>query len=78
MNSFYHLGLSNEVKRSTISYANKTHSPDFFEALYYQLFSGLERGARKLTEKKLYAIDVSTIGLNMKDFPWAKFRPTKS
>ncbi|HKL86202.1 MAG TPA: IS4 family transposase [Treponemataceae bacterium] len=63
--SFYHLGLSNEVKRSTISYANKTHSPDFFEALYYQLFSGLERGARKLTEKKLYAIDATTIGLKM-------------
>ena len=76
--SFYHLGLNHDVKRSTISYANKTHSPDFFESLYYQLFSGLERGARKLTEKKLYAIDATTIGLNMKDFPWAKFRSTKS
>ncbi len=78
MSSFYHLGLSNEVKRSTISYANKTHSPDFFEALYYQLFSGLERGTQKLIDKKLYAVDATTIGLNMKDFPWAKFRSTKS
>ena len=78
MRSFYHLGLRNEVKRSTISYANKTHSSEFFEALYYQLLSGLERGARKATEKKLYAIDATTIGLCIKDFPWAKFRSTKS
>lgn len=78
ISSFYHLGLSKEIKRSTISYANKTHSPDFFEALYYQLFSGLERGTRKIIEKKLYAVDATTIGLNMKDFPWAKFRSTKS
>jgi len=78
MKSFYHLGLRNEVKRSTISYANKTHSSEFFEALYYQLLSGLERGARKVTEKKLYAVDATTIGLCMKDFPWAKFRSTKS
>ena len=72
MRSFYHLGLRNEVKRSTISYANKTHSSEFFEALYYQLLSGLERGARKATEKKLYAIDATTIGLCIKDFPWGK------
>jgi len=78
MNSFYHLGLSNEVKRSTISYANKTHSPDFFTALYYQLLSGLDRGPRKIAEKKLYAVDATTIGLCMNDFPWAKFRSTKS
>ena len=78
MASFYHLGLSSAVKRSTISYANKIHSPDFFEALYYQLFSGLDRGARKVTEKKLYAVDATTIGLCMNDFPWAKFRSTKS
>jgi len=38
----------------------------------------LERGARKVTEKKLYAVDATTIGLCMNDFPWAKFRSTKS
>lgn len=37
MSSFYHLGLSKEIKRSTISYANKNHGSKFFEALYYQL-----------------------------------------
>ena len=70
MSSFYHLGLGNEVKRSTISYTNKNHSPDFFEALYYQLFAELDRGTRKVTAKKLYAVDATTIGLCMNDFPW--------
>lgn len=46
--------------------------------MYYQLSSTLERGARKVTEKKLYAIDATTIGLSLNDFPWAKFRSTKS
>ncbi len=78
LSSFYHLGMTSEVKRSTVSYTNKIHGPEFFEALYYQLFSGLERGIRKVTEKKLYAVDATTIGLCMKEFPWAKFRSTKS
>lgn len=76
--SFYHLGLKKEIKRSTISYANKTQTPNFFEALYYQLFSTLTRGAQKYATKKLYAVDATTIGLNVKDFPWAQFRSTKS
>lgn len=77
--SFYHLGLKKETKRSTISYANKTQTPDFFEALYYQLFSSLTRGARKTATKKLYAVDATTIGLNIKDFLFeAQFRSTKS
>jgi hypothetical protein len=78
MRSFYHLGLTKEVKRSTISYANKNHGSEFFESLYYQLFSTLDRGARKVTEKKLYAVDATTIGLCLSDFSWAKFRSTKS
>jgi hypothetical protein len=77
-NSFYHLGLDKEVKRSTISYVNKKRSPDFFEALYYQLHPELPSGTRKAAVKKLYAVDATTIGLCMKDFPWAKFRSTKS
>ena len=56
MSSFYHLGFKSAVKRSTISYANQQHNSDFFEALYYQLLSGLERGTRKVTEKKLYTM----------------------
>ena len=76
--SFYHLGLTKEVKRSTISYANNSNKSNFFEALYYQIFSNLERGQRKVIEKKLYAVDATTIGLCLNDFPWARFRSTKS
>lgn len=47
INSFYHLGLDEEVMRSTISYADKKNSPDFFEALYYQLYSELPSDTRR-------------------------------
>jgi hypothetical protein len=77
-NSFYHLGLRKEIKRSTISYANKNHGSEFFESLYNQIFSTLERGARKAAGKKLYAVDATTIGFSLNAFPWAKFRSTKS
>lgn len=51
MSTFYHLGLGKEMKHSTISYAKKNYGSDFFESLYYQFFSTLERGACKVTEK---------------------------
>ena len=35
MSSFYHLGLSKEIKRSTISYANKNHGSEFFDENYF-------------------------------------------
>ena len=76
--SFYHLGIRRSVSRSTVSYAENTRSSDIYEALYYSLLSTLNRGARKLAKQKLYAVDATTIGLCMHDFPWAEFRSTKS
>jgi hypothetical protein len=77
-NSFYHLGLNKEVKRSTISYANSKRDPAIFEALYYQLLDKLNHGQRKIIKRKLYAVDATAIGLCLTDFSWAKFRSTKA
>ncbi|MFA6855564.1 MAG: hypothetical protein WCR31_00010 [Treponema sp.] len=43
-----------------------------YEALYYSLLSRLDREAKKSAEQKLYAMDATTIGLCMHDFPWGK------
>ena len=76
--SFYHLGIRKNISKSTISYAENTRSSDIYEALYYSLLSRLDRGAKKSAGRKLYAVDATTIGLCMHDFPWARFRSTKS
>ena len=74
----YHLGISKEVKRSTISYANNTRSPEVFEKLFYSLSSTLNRNERKKFRKKFYGIDATELSLNLHDFPWATFRSTMS
>jgi len=74
----YHLGISKEVKRSTISYANNTRSPEVFEKLFYFLSSTLNRNERKKFRKKFYGIDATELSLNLHDFPWATFRSTMS
>lgn len=76
--SLYHLGISKDVKRSTISYANNTRNPEVFERLFYKMLGTLDRGGRKKFRKDFYAVDATEISLNMNDFPWAEFRSTKS
>ena len=77
-NAFYHLGIHKEIKRATLSYANNNRDCKFFEALYYTMLNKLDRKQRGLYRKHFFAIDATTIGLNMHDFPWARFRSTKS
>lgn len=76
--SLYHLGISKQLARSTISYANNHRLPKVFEKLFYLLLGKVERKANKLLKNALYAIDATTISLNINDFSWAKFRTTKS
>ena len=77
-NSFYHLGFTKDIKKSTLSYANSNRSCEVFEMLYYSILNTLSRGAVKKFRKNLCAIDATTIGLNMHAFSWAKFKSTKS
>ena len=76
--SLYHLGISKDVKRSTISYASSTRNPEVFERLFYKILGTLDRGGRKKFRKDFFAVDATEISLSMNDFPWAEFRSTKS
>jgi len=78
-NSFYHLGI-NEVKRSTLAYANKNRSHEIYQDLFYSLLEKLHSDKRKHKfrfKNPLYSIDASTIDLCLNLFPWANFRKAK-
>lgn len=76
--SLYHLGLKANVNRSTLSYANNSRNPLVFEKIFYQLLSTLSRSERRKFGRKFYAVDATTISLNMNDFSWAEYKTTKS
>lgn len=75
----YHLGLP-QIKRSTLSDANKTRSYQIFEDMFYHF---LER-CKDVTPKHkfkfknpLYTLDATVIDLSIRAFPWAKFMAKK-
>jgi Domain of unknown function (DUF4372)/Transposase DDE domain len=75
-----HLGLEQEPKRSTLSYAN-AHRP---WELYERLFHDLLAQCRELSPKKkfrfknkLLTLDSTTVELCASMFDWARFRQTK-
>lgn len=79
--SMYHLGISAEVKRSTIAYANEHRDATFFEELFYAVLSKVPVADQKhgfRFKNPLYSIDATTIDLCFNLFPWADFRNTKS
>jgi len=79
-NCFYHLGITREIKRSTISYANANRDWELFKAVFENLLTE----AQSINDKhgfrfknKLYSIDSTIIDLCLKLFPWADFRKGK-
>ena len=78
--SLYHLGISQPVKRSTISYANTNRDYTLYEALFYKILEQVHTENQKhgfRFKNPLYSIDATTIDLCLKLFPWADFRNTK-
>lgn len=80
--SFYHLNLNIDcIKKSTLAYANENRPCEFWEEVFYMV---CERAEKVIPEENfsfknpLYAIDGSTLDLNIDDFEWAEFRTTKS
>jgi len=83
-NKLYHIGITNGVKRSTLSEANENRN----WKIYYDLAQHLLDRAREKykednvssldLEEEVYAIDSSTIDLCMSVYSWANFRSTKS
>ena len=79
----YHMGLRQEIKRSTLAGANEAHD----WRIHAQFAQHLIEQARKLylgdnfgieLENTTYALDSTTIDLCLPLFPWALFRTTKS
>lgn len=77
--SWYHIGLK-DIRRSTISDANRTRSYEVYEKLFYAILNK----TRDITPKHkfrfknpLYSIDATVIDLCLTMFPWARFRTTK-
>lgn len=77
---FYHLGLPEGVKRSTLADANKNRSYVVFENLFYTILSrckDITPKHRFRFKNPLYSFDSTTIDLCLSAFPWAKFRTAK-
>ena len=79
----YHMGLPQEIKRSTLADANEGRDwrihAEFAQRLIAQarkLYLGDSFGVD--LENTTYALDSTTIDLCLKLFPWALFRTTKS
>lgn len=79
----YHMGIREEVKRSTLADANEARD----WRIHAELAQRLIEQARKLyagdsvgleLENTAYALDSTTIDLCLSLFPWALFRTTKS
>ena len=79
----YHMGFSQEIRRSTLADANETRDwrihAEFAQCLIVQarkLYIGDSFGLE--LENTTYALDSTTIDLCLSLFPWALFRTTKS
>ena len=79
----YHMGLRQEIKRSTLADANEARNwrihAEFAQRLIVQarkLYIGDSFGLD--LENTTYALDSTTIDLCLSLFPWALFRTTKS
>jgi len=79
----YHMGLRQEITRSTLAAANESRDwrihAEFAQRLIEQartLYLGDSFGIE--LEHTTYALDSTTIDLNLSLFPWALFRTTKS
>jgi putative transposase len=76
----YHLG-SAKLTRSNLSRINEDKPYTLYESLAGKLLGrcqGMTPGHNFRFKNPLYSLDASTIDLCLSDFPWAKFRTTKS
>ena len=75
-----HLGLKQEPKRSTLSYANAHRPWELYEQLFYDLLAQCQALSPKKKfrfKNKLLTLDSTTIELCASLFDWARFRQTK-
>jgi len=81
LGKIYHLGLKNDVKRSTLSDANNKRNNLAFREVFFEVLKKCHSYSPKHSFKfnnKLLSIDSSTISLCLSLCQWAKHRKTKS
>jgi hypothetical protein len=75
-----HLGLENEPKRSTLSYANAHRPWELYERLFYDLLAQCQALSPKKKfrfKNRLLSLDSTTVELCASMFDWAHWRRTK-
>jgi hypothetical protein len=75
-----HLGLENEPKRSTLSYANAHRRWELFERLFYDLLAQCQAISPKTKfrfKNRLLSLDSTTVELCANMFDWARWRRSK-
>lgn len=75
-----HLGLENEPKRSTLSYANAHRPWELYQKLFYDLLEQCQAISPKKKfrfKNRLLTMDSTTVELCASIFDWARWRQTK-
>jgi hypothetical protein len=75
-----HLGLAQEPKRSTLSYANAHRPWELFERLFYDLLAqcqAISPQKKFRFKNRLLTLDSTTVELCASMFDWAHWRQTK-
>jgi hypothetical protein len=75
-----HLGLAQEPKRSTLSYANAHRPWELFERLFYDLLAqcqAISPQKKFRFKNRLLTLDSTTVELCASMFDWARWRQTK-
>lgn len=78
--SFYHLGIDPDIRRSTLADANDGRDPEIFRDVFFQLLPRVQRAAPKHRFRFhgiLEAFDSTTISLCLELSPWARFHHGK-
>lgn len=78
-NKWYHLGLK-DIKRSTLSDANKHRDWRVYEDLFYRILGRCKNITPKHKfrfKNPLYTLDATVVELCLSVYPWAKFRKRK-
>jgi len=76
----YHLG-SGSIKRTTLSRANQSLSPQFYESLFKRLYARCSSCSPRHQfrfKRKLFSLDASLLDVSMKVFPQAEYNRMKA
>ena len=78
-----HMGIDRVPSKSSLSYINRSRTPELFKAVYYMLLDHLSsshkfsRSGLSRLRRKIFLADASIIPLCLKVFDWACYRSQK-